>query len=190
MKCKKCGTELEKNSVTCPSCGNKTKSSLIKKWWFWAIIVVIILIISISSGGNENTSNTDTTVTTTSASVSVSQTETTTKAEETIEYEKFEVQQMIDDLKANALKAEKTYNKKNVEITGKITNFDSSGDYISIEAINAGDFNFDTIQCYVKNDAQLDFLLEKTVGDTITIKGKITSVGEILGYSINIDEVQ
>ena len=28
------------------------------------------------------------------------------------------------------------------------------------------------------------------VGDNVTIKGKVTSVGEVLGYSIKIDEVK
>lgn len=34
-------------------------------------------------------------------------------------------------------------------------------------------------------------LLErKVIGDEVTVKGKITSIGEILGYTIKIDSVQ
>lgn len=192
MKCKKCGNELADKAVVCPNCGCKTKTSILKKWWFWVVIVVLVIIISVASGGNENTSNTDESINANNGTSvpAVSQSTETTEAEKTAEYEKIELQTMIDDLKSNALKAEKTYNNKNVEITGNITSFDSSGDYISIEAVNADEFNFDYIQCFVKNDDQLNFLLEKSVGDTVTIKGKITSVGEILGYSLNIDEVQ
>lgn len=190
MKCKKCGNELENKTATCPNCGNKTKAPIFKKWWFWLIIIIFIVVISIASGNTENTPNTDINVETTSSAVSDSKSETTTIKTETIEYEKIEIQKLIDDLKSNALKAEKTYNNKTVEVTGTITNFDSSGDYINIEAVNADEFNFDTIQCFIKNDSQQNFLLEKSVGDTVTIKGKIISVGEVLGYSLNIDDVQ
>ena len=83
----------------------------------------------------------------------------------------------------------KTYQNKYVEVKGNIANFDSDGSYISIEPVNADPFDFISVMCYIKNDSQLDFLLEKSVGDTVTIKGKITSVGEVLGYSIKIEEV-
>lgn len=184
MKCKKCGNELENKVAICPNCGNKVKTPIFKKWWFWVIIVVFVLIVSVASGGTENTDTS-----TNNESASHSQTVTEAKTEKTIEYEKIEIQQMIDDLKANALKAEKTYNNKYVEITGVITNFDSNGSYINIESVTAGDFNFDTISCSIKNDEQLNLLMEKSVGDAITIKGKITSVGEVLGYSLSINEV-
>ena len=109
---------------------------------------------------------------------------------EEIAYEKVDLQTMLDELEANALKAEKTYQNKFVEVVGKISNFDSDGTYISIEPENADPFNFTSVMCYIKNDAQLNFLLEKEVGDTVTVKGKITSIGEVLGYSIKMDEVQ
>ena len=96
---------------------------------------------------------------------------------------------MIDELKENALRAQNKYNNLYVEITGKISSFDSSGYYISVEATNAGEWNIDTIMCYIKNDTQKNFLMEKAVGDTVTIKGKIISVGEFLGYSLNIDSI-
>ena len=87
------------------------------------------------------------------------------------------------------MKAEKDYQKKYVEFECKIKNFDSDGNYISVEPVNASEWNFITAMCYIKNDAQKDFLIEKKVGDKITIKGKVTSIGEVLGYSIDIKEV-
>lgn len=107
-----------------------------------------------------------------------------------VEYKKVDLQQMLDDLDANALKAEKTYQNAYVEVTGKIKNFDSDGSYISIEPVNADQWNFDSVMCYIKNDEQLDYLLEKSVGDTVTIKGKVKSIGEVLGYSIDMDSVE
>ena len=96
---------------------------------------------------------------------------------------------MLDDLDENAMKAESTYQNMYVEVTGKIVSFDSDGSYISIEPVNADEWNFDTVTCYIKTDAQRSVLMEKSKGDTVVIKGKIWSIGEFLGYSINIDEV-
>ena len=108
-----------------------------------------------------------------------------------VTYEKVDLKKMLDDLDGNALKAEKTYQDKYVEVTGAIRNFDSDGDYISIEPVNADpwDFSLVSVMCYIEDDAQIDYLLEKEVGDKVTIKGQIYSIGEILGYSIKIAEV-
>ena len=96
---------------------------------------------------------------------------------------------MLDELKSNAMKAEKTYQNAYVEITGKIANIDSDGSYISVEALNASPYNIDRIMCYIKSNEQRDFIIEKSVGDEVTIKGKIISIGEVLGYSLNIDSI-
>ena len=43
---------------------------------------------------------------------------------------------------------------------------------------------------YVEHNREIqDILINKNVGDEITIKGKIKSIGEILGYSVDINEV-
>ena len=107
-----------------------------------------------------------------------------------ITYQKVDLQAMLDELDSNALRAEQTYQNKYVEVTGKIANFDSDGAYISIEPVNASEWNFDTVQCYIKNDSQRNFLMNKSKGDVVTIQGKITQIGELLGYSMQIDSVQ
>ena len=81
------------------------------------------------------------------------------------------------------------YQNKYIQITCKIANFDSDGKYISVEPVGADEGNFNTAMCYIKNEAQLSFLLEKSVGDTITIKCKVKSVGEVLGYAFDMNEV-
>ena len=159
----------------------KVKKPFFKKVWFWVVVVIIIAIVAVSSGGEDPANENEI----------ASQSNTSqSNVEETVTYEQVELQTMLDDLKNNALKAEKTYMNKNVEITGKISNFDSDGNYISIEPVNADEWNFETVTCNVKDDNQLNLLLEKSVGDTITISGKITSVGEVLGYTLNIDEIK
>ncbi len=172
----------------------KVKKPIFKKWWFWVIIIVVVLaIIGGTSGGEDTTDSGDD-----GTQVSTPQTNDTNKEEnkkeeskkEEIKYEAVDLQTLLDELDANALKAEKTYQNKQVEVTGKIASFDSDGSYITIEPVNASEWNFDTVMCDIKNDEQLNFLLEKVKGDTVTIKGKITSIGEVLGYTIKIAEVK
>jgi hypothetical protein len=167
--CKKCGAEITNvKGKNCEGCGAKIGKPIFKKWWFWVIIIAVIAIIA-STAGNGGSGN---------------------SGNSSVEYEKVELQQMFDDLNGNALKAENTYKNKYVEVRARIVSFDSNGSYISVEALNAGDFNLDFMTCYIKNDAQRNFLMEKSVGDIVTIKGKVTRVGEVLGYSLNIDEVK
>lgn len=106
-----------------------------------------------------------------------------------IQYEKVDLQVMLDELDANALRAEETYQDKYVEITGKITVFDSDGKYIAIEPIEATAWSIDSVHCSLTDPTHKAFLLEKNVGDVVTIKGKVISIGEIQGYSVKIAEI-
>lgn len=112
-----------------------------------------------------------------------------TDSVEEIVYESVDLQTMFDDLDANAMKAEKNYQKKDIEFECKIRTFDSDGSYITVEPVGADAWNFTTAMCYIKNDTQKDFLMEKSIGDVITIKGKVKSIGEVMGYSIDIKEI-
>ena len=171
MNCKNCGQEIDKKAVVCTGCGCKIKKPFYKKWWFWLIVVVIIGIMGSSSGGRDTSTSTE------------------NKKTEVIVYETVDLQTMFDELDGNAMKAENAYQDKHIEFQCKIANFDSDGNYIGVEPVNASEWNFTTAMCYIKDDEQKNFLIEKNVGDKITIKGKVKEVGEILGYSIDIKEV-
>ena len=177
MICKKCGQEVDKKAVVCTGCGCKIKKPIYKKWWFWVVVVVVIAAIGSSAGNSDNNTATE--------AVDSGKKEEATQ----ITYEVVDLQTMFDELDQNAMKAEKNYQNKNVEFECKISNFDSDGSYISVEPVNASEWNFDSSNCYIKNDEQLNFLMEKNVGDIITIKGKVKSIGELMGYSIDIKEV-
>ena len=45
------------------------------------------------------------------------------------------------------------------------------------------------MSCYFQSDEQRAAVKDATVGDTLVVKGKITDVGEVMGYSLNMDEV-
>ena len=175
MNCKKCGQEVDKKAVVCPGCGCKISKPIYKRVWFWILAVIVIAVIGSAGGGDEKTSapkNND-----------------TPAASEEIVYEAVDLQTMFDELEGNAMKAEANYQNKYIEFQCKIQSFDSDGAYISVEPINADEWNFTTAMCYIKNDTQKEFLIQKNVDDIVTIKGKVKSIGEVMGYSIDIAEV-
>lgn len=185
--CQNCGKELEENAAVCQNCGKKVKvkAPIYKKWWFWVAIVAVIFVAANSSADGDDNGNQDIPAGTQG---SVIQQPTETITEPPVTYEVVELQTMLDDLEENAMRAEKTYQDKHVEITGKIDSFDSDGAYISIEP-DTEIIYWTTVMCYIKNDTQSQFLMNKSVGDTVTIKGEITLIGEVLGYSIDIHEI-
>ena len=90
-----------------------------------------------------------------------------------------------------ALKAERTFQDQYVELEGYISGIDSDGDYISIGAKPSNyDYLFQSITCYIKNDAQLDQILDMSVEDPIVVRGQITDIGEVLGYYLDIDSIE
>lgn len=106
-----------------------------------------------------------------------------------IQYEQVNLQDMLDELDANAMRAEEKYQDKYIEITGKIRSFDSDGEYISIVPCEASDWSINTVKCNLTDPTHKDFLIEKNVGDVVTIRGKVFSIGEVLGYSVKIAEI-
>lgn len=98
----------------------------------------------------------------------------------TINYEKVELQKMIDDLETNALAAKDTYQNKYVEICGEISTIDASGDYISLIPKDGSALN--SILCKIYDNELREFIMIHKKGDMITVQGQITDVGEVLGY--------
>lgn len=185
MICKKCKGEVDKKAVVCVHCGCKIKKPIYKKWWFWVIIAALLIGFA---GGGDKTDVGSPQTTETSVETGVEQSQIASEAE-TITYESVDLNAMLEDLKSNAMKAENTYKNKQIEFTAKIKNFDSNGSYISVEPTTADEWNFDTVQCYIKNEEQKSILMNKNTGDTVTIKGKVKSIGEVLGYSVDIAEI-
>lgn len=188
--CKHCGAEIAAGAKVCPQCGGKNKKPLYKRPWFIILIVVILLGAVGSAGGGDKEPQEG--VTTSGSQSMESQAGDAQSSEEPQEpeivYTPYEVQNLMDDLQENALKAAQTYEDQYVELTGDLNVVDSSGKYISITP--SGDqFAFIGVQCYLKSDEQRDVVMNSSIGDRLTVKGKITSVGEVMGYSLDIDEI-
>ena len=103
-------------------------------------------------------------------------------------YLQISVSQLDADLENNALRAKETYRDQLLEITGKLDNIDASGKYISLIGVDQY-FSLRGVQCYAKNDYQKAQIMEMKTDDIVTLRGKCTSVGEVLGYSIDIVEI-
>lgn len=187
VTCKHCGAEIAASAKVCPQCGGKNKKPLYKRPWFIAVIAIII-IGAIGSAGGDKTSNeaekNDTQVTT-SGNTNNTQPESETPE---ITYTAYAVSELMDDLNSNALKAADKYKDQYVELTGRLNVIDSSGKYISIVSTE-DEFAILGVQCYIKSEEQKSAVMDMSIGDTVVVKGKIKDVGEVMGYSLDIDEV-
>lgn len=104
------------------------------------------------------------------------------------EYMVCTVSEMLDLLDSNAMKAEAVYQDKNVEITGKLDVIDSDGKYISLCPLD-DEWAIINIICYLQNDGQKQQVMEMQKDDIVTLRGKITSIGELIGYELDIDSI-
>lgn len=215
VKCTNCNTLYEGNF--CPKCGTATSSNLkdavplqtkwYEKTWlvilaliiFWpvglflmwkykprwnlAVKIIITVILAYSfyfSFFSDDTSE--------EPPMSETKTETMQKVEEKDPYIKCTVSEMKDLLDKNAAKAAKTYEDQYVEITGVLCNIDSDLSYISLST--GDDFELSTVHCDVTSQKQEKQILEMEIDDEITIRGKCTSVGEVLGYYVDIESIE
>lgn len=149
----------------------------------WVVLAVVAVGVIGAVGGNSDSS-------TTSSSNTSAKTESAKEVDTPalIEYTSVSVNDMMSDLDSNAMGASDKYKGKYLEITGKLSNIDAAGKYIDLMA--DGDFEIIGVQCYIKNDDQKSKIASMSKGDTVTLKGKCTDVGEVLGYSLDIEEIE
>ena len=178
--CKHCGQEIAASAKVCPHCGGKNKPPIYKRWWFIAIIVIIVLAAIGGSGSSDSSGSTSSTATSKTAVSSSS-------SEAAIEYTAYTVTELSEDLDSNALKAADKYKGQYVELTGRLSVMDSNGKYISI-VDSTDEWAITGVQCYIKNDEQKQVVMDMSIGDEIVVKGKITDVGEVLGYFLDMTE--
>ena len=172
--CKHCQTEIPKKAKVCPNC-RKKQGGIIK--WIIIGIIAIAIIGSVVGGSDDETKKNN------------PSTGAGKKEEQSIEYTACTVSEMMKTLEENALKAETTYQDKYVAVTGRLSTIDSDGKYISILPTE-DDWAIIGVQCYIQTDEQKSQVAELSKGDVLTVKGKITSVGEVLGYSLDIDSIE
>lgn len=170
--CKHCKTEIPAGAKVCPNCRKKQGGKL-----KWIIIAIVVLgIIGAAMGGGDS-----------DKSATTKNTSEKPKEEKKVEYTVVSVNQMMQDLNDNAMGASENYKDKYLEITGRLDVIDSNGKYISLYPDD--EFALTGVQCYIKNDDQKNTVMNMAKGDMVTLRGKCTDVGEVLGYSLDIDSI-
>lgn len=195
-QCPTCSGEMASNAKCCPNCGAKNKKPFYTRWWFWGVLIVIFAIVA-GSGGEKASQTTPAVSGETAQQTSAPEAPTSqppqnepTLAEKPVpEYSAVSIQELNGELKSNALRAEKQYQNAYVTFTGKLDTIDSDGSYITVCA-DDDEWGFESIQCFVQDDSQLDVILEKSTGDLVTVSGQITSIGELLGYHLDIHTIE
>ena len=190
--CEFCGTKLEENANVCLSCGRQiknTRSSKSKQSLpTWLIVIGTILNINdeyeepvnhvTNSETNNNRSN----------KASDNTNYLPNQVPENIEYIKVSKDDLDEALENNAALARETYINKYVEVTGKLGTIDSELKYLSLKS-QTKEWDLKSIHCTIKNKEQKEIVKTLTRDQEITVKGKITDVGEVLGYYLNITEI-
>jgi hypothetical protein len=159
----------------CPHCGKDQRN------WFMrhkilSFIGAIILLIALSSalGGGGDVEDTTT--------------NTKDTAEENKEPMVVTVDELMKTLDENALKASKTYKDQYVKVKGKLSNIDSSGNYFSLEPLSE-QYTILNVQCYIEEE-HLDTVMDFSAEQEVTVIGTITDVGEVMGYSLNVESIE
>ena len=174
--CKNCNSQLPGNSTICPQCGANNKKPIYKRVWFIILCIIVVFAIIGAAAGDGDNPRAD-------------NSGNKPAEEEVIEYTGYDIANMNADLESNAAAAKDKYMDKYVEITGELSNIDSDGNYISLTDPD-DEWDLVGIMCYIETDEQLDEVKELSTGDDVTVGGKVTNVGEIIGYSIDIDYIK
>ena len=195
--CRVCGKPVAKSAKVCPNCGAKQKGN--KLLIIIGVIVVLGIIGAVTGGNKKKDTNIapqaaeETAKETTGAATDTATEETADEAAETvteeITYTEYDMSELMDDLENNAAAANEKYKGQYVALTGRLSNIDAQGSYISISDPD-NELSFQDCRCDINGKQEIsDIVKTLSKGDIITVKGKITDVGEIMGYYLDIDEI-
>ena len=112
----------------------------------------------------------------------------TNESEKVREYIKVDVDNLEDDLSDNAAYAKDKYNGRYLEISGKLGTIDSDLKYISLISTTK-EFDFLGVLCRLTKKSAKDKVKTLSRDQYIIVRGKITDVGEVLGYYLDVDEI-
>ena len=172
--CDYCGKEIAKNVYVCPHCGGKMKKPIYKRTWF-IVLAVLIVLSFIGSFGNDKGKESN------SKGATVTQ-----KAEPAITYTKVNIDQLEEELKQNAARAQQNYKGKYIEFSGRLGVIDANGKYFAVD----GNGFMSSFHCSIENDKQKHTIINKNKGDGITVRGKVSDVSEILGFRIKTADIK
>lgn len=190
VKCKSCGTEVASNAKACPQCGRDPRNFFVKHKIISVIlaIAIISIIASLAGGGDKtsDTSDSDSTnnTTTTSNATDANDTSTETSNDE-VEETPVEVITIsaVDLAKAyidNEVSADKEYKDKTVLTTGEIKDIGVIFNQTFILLSSGDDFSLTDVQCFFKEEDEIDKIADLAIGDEVTVQGIVD------GKSMNV----
>ena len=166
--CKFCKTEIPANAKICPNCKKKQSG--------YGCLIVLLVFVAIGVIVGISTSNKQ------------KEFDDIIKNPQSVEYIKVSKDALDKELKDNAAAAKDKYNGKYVEITGKLGTIDSDLKYISLVS-STNSFDLNGVHCTMKNDDQKNKVKTLKADQSLTIRGKVTEVGEVLGFFVDIIEI-
>ena len=102
-----------------------------------------------------------------------------TEVKEEVAYTTIDMNTLMNDLESNPASAKNKYEDQYFEVTGYVNVIDSDGKYFSIR--NDNEYSIIGLQVSVDKEDK-DFINNLQIGQQITVKVKITDIGEVLGY--------
>lgn len=182
LKCPECGKDVSSSAQTCPSCGHplkkrkkeKKKGSCLTK--ILGVIIVFFVLVFAIAGVDDNEENN-----------AVTKIDSKTKQEKEIEYIEISSSDLIDIYNENQVKCKQNYDKKSLAVTGKVQSVGTdvmNNTYVCLG--HDSDFTFIGIQCYTKDNEQINIISELKEGDTITVYGK----GECGSLSFTLSNIK
>lgn len=162
-------------------------------WKFWGAIIVVCLLIGSCMSGNKDDSKT----TTSSQPAATTEQKASSDAkqppaEKQVNYTEVTIDQLINDVKGNAAKAQKNYKGKDLKIVGgHVGTIDSDADYIGLDSDQ--DFTMVNIQCFARGKnakALKEQIIDLNKNQRLVVYGRCTDVGELMGYMIDMDKME
>lgn len=176
-KCSECGNDVSSSAKKCPHCGKDLPNLEETIKGFLYLAVFIWLGWSIFGETNEN------------MSILSEPKQMIMTPDENIVYENVSIEDLTNLLDKNAARATQTYEGKYIEFIGDIYVIDARGEYFTVVAKQHQLFMPDSIHCSIEQNKHKQFIINKNVGDSIRVKGKVRRVGEIMGYRVDVMEL-
>ena len=152
-------------------------------------IASFVMIGAINNNSDSGTSSYSSSSNYSSSSSSSSSTSSKQVQETPKNYAEADIDILLSDAKNNAAKANRDYKGKYVKIVGGyVFNVESNARYIQIEGNDP--FTLIHVTCKPKDNKVKDAMINLSKGQQVTVYGKITDVGEIMGYSLDLDKVE
>lgn len=157
-----------------------------KRTWLAIVVALIVLGAALSQGGGGTAADPGSASNPAAASAG-NEASNEGAAEEKPKPLIVSANKMIGDLDSNALKASNTYKGKYVQVKGEVTNIDSSGNYFSVGRTD-DEITFTTIRMDIEEEHRAK-VAEFDGDQVVTVTGTVTDVGEVLGYTMDVESI-